>query len=1207
MSLHKLSAGSGYEYLTRQVAALDSTEKGATPLADYYSAKGESPGRWVGSGLVGIDGLEAGDMVTAEQMKLLFGSGQDPVSGVALGRRYAVYSKDGVDGFNAEVARRLEAAPHRAAAEIRSEVGREFFVRRHGREPRDARELAGAVARFSRPQQSAVSGWDLTFSPVKSVSALWAVAPREVAEAIAAAHDAAVADALAFVEREVLFTREGKDGARQVETRGLIGAAFTHRDSRAGDPDLHTHVAVANKVQTRQGKWLAIYGKLLCEQTVSVSETYNTALEKHLGERLGLRFAERGLDTRGSASHSTAKRGVREIVGVDPRLCATWSARRIAIVARQKELAREFQAVQGRPPTREEWYALAQQANLETREAKHEPRSLAEHRTAWRAEAIEVLGSDAAVAQMVHAALRPQPVVQQQVSTPWVHATAERVIAEVESRRATWQVWHVRAEAQRQVRDAAIPADRVAEVVEWIVDDATSRLSVNLTPELDPISEPTALRRSDGTSVYRHTGRDHYTSHRILDAEQRILTAAGTTGAGAWSPQHVELALLAARVEGTELNPGQERLVQELATSGRRVQLALAPAGSGKTTAMKVLTDVWRDAHVDAIGLAPSAAAAAALSDATGMRCDTLAKLIHDLVHDPDSELVAAIGNGTLVVIDEAGMADTLSLAAVVDHAVARGAVVRLIGDDQQLAAIGAGGVLRDIATQHGVVRLDEVVRFSDPSEADASLLLRDGDRASLGFYLDQDRVHVGDADANLDAVLAAWQTERSAGRDCLMLAPTRDLVRELNQRARALTRDGERQAVEVRLSDGNVASVGDVVLSRRNDRQLGASATDWVKNGDRWMVTSIHDGALRVRQTASGLHATLPADYVAAHVELGYASTIHTAQGLTADVMHGIVTGEESRQVLYTMMTRGRHANHVHVVMSTSTDSAADGEQLALPGIVEELTATETLERILARDGAAVSATTTATQAASATERLHDAALRYADALALAAQRLRIPDDDPAGEGPLPWLAGIPEVLAAHPTWHRYLSARARLVDELADEVRAAVANETPSWATRYGDILTPDLVAETAVWRAATGVSDDERTVAGPPAHGDAEAAYQRRLLSRLNARYGEVLAPWEQRVIHAVGRRDDRTSELAKTLEHLSRPGIDAQHVLYRAVIARPLPDDHPTAALEFRIAKLVKPTQATSRTRPSRHKGIEAPRRPDPPSAAPGIGL
>jgi conjugative relaxase-like TrwC/TraI family protein len=128
---------------------------------------------------------------------------------------------------------------------------------------------------------------------VKSVSALWAVAPREMAEAIEAAHDAAVRDALAFIEREVLFTREGRNGARQVETRGLIATAFTHRDSRAGDPDLHTHVAVANKVQTRQSRWLSIFGTVLHENVVAASETYNTALERRLTEALGMQFVER--------------------------------------------------------------------------------------------------------------------------------------------------------------------------------------------------------------------------------------------------------------------------------------------------------------------------------------------------------------------------------------------------------------------------------------------------------------------------------------------------------------------------------------------------------------------------------------------------------------------------------------------------------------------------------------------------------------------------------------------------------------------------------------------------------------------------------------------------------------------------------------------------------------------------------------------------
>jgi len=470
MTLHKLSAGSGYEYLTRQVAALDSTEKGRTALADYYSAKGESPGRWVGAGLVGIDGLEVGDAVTAEQMKHLFGTGSHPLTGEPLGAAYKVYDNSGVDGFNAEVARRVAALtatgsageatrpPHDVLARVRSEVARERFVAEQGREPASARELSDALARYSRPRQTAVAGYDLTFSPVKSVSALWAVAPREVAEAIEAAHDAAVRDALTFIEREVLFTREGRNGARQVGTRGLIATAFTHRDSRAVDPDLHTHVAVANKVQTREGKWLSIFGKVLHENVVAASETYNTALERRLTEALGVQFAERP----GTARD---KRPVREIEGVDRALCERWSQRRSDIVTRQRELSREFQKTHGRPPTPTEAVALAQHANLETREAKHEPRSYDEQRSTWRAQAVSVLGSERAVARMVSAALHPAPRAQRQVTAAWVRETAVRVVAELEGRRATWQVWHVRAEVQRQVRDVAVPADQLAEVV----------------------------------------------------------------------------------------------------------------------------------------------------------------------------------------------------------------------------------------------------------------------------------------------------------------------------------------------------------------------------------------------------------------------------------------------------------------------------------------------------------------------------------------------------------------------------------------------------------------------------------------------------------------------------------------------------------------------------------------------------------------------
>lgn len=300
-------------------------------------------------------------------------------------------------------------------------------------------------------------------------------------------------------------------------------------------------------------------------------------------------------------------------------------------MARQRELTRDFRDAHGRTPTPVEAVALAQQANLETREAKHEQRSLAEQRATWRGQAVDILGSPVALDRMLQAALHPTGVrTAPNVSTWWVREMAESVLCELEAHRATWQSWHVHAEVHRQIRDDALPAELVAEAVGWVVDEVTE-LSVNLTPDRDPISEPPGLCRSDGTSVYRHTGRDHFTTSRVLDAEARIIAAAAMTDAASWSADDVEVAILAARLDGSELNVGQQQLVRSMSTSGRRVQLALAPAGAGKTTAMRVLAGVWTEAGADVLGLAPSAAAAAALRDATGMPCETLAKLVHDL------------------------------------------------------------------------------------------------------------------------------------------------------------------------------------------------------------------------------------------------------------------------------------------------------------------------------------------------------------------------------------------------------------------------------------------------------------------------------------------------------------------------------------------------------------------------------------------------
>ena len=415
-----------------------------------------------------------------------------------------------------------------------------------------------------------------------------------------------------------------------------------------------------------------------------------------------------------------------------------------------------------------------------------------------------------------------------------VAQTADRVLAAMEETRSTWQMWHVRAEAQRHIRTIDVPSEHAAALVDLLVDEVLQHRSVALTAPPDAIEEPGALRRVDGSSVYTMAGADLYTSQRILAAEQRLLTAAGRLDGASVEETAVDLALLEIAANGTALDVGQAALVRQMCSSGERLQLAIAPAGAGKTTAMRALTLAWTEDGGQVIGLAPSAAAAAVLAEQTGIRTDTLAKLTWSLDHGNLPDWAAAVGPSTLVIIDEAGMADTLSLDSAVQFAINRGASVRLVGDDQQLAAIGAGGVLRDIQHSHGALYLTELHRFTDAREAAASLALREGKQPqALNFYLDHDRVHVGDIAATTEAAFNAWVRDRSAGLDSIMIAPTQQLVAQLNRRAREHRLDHSSSAtVEVALADGNQANVGDVIITRSNDRRLRLTATDWVKNG---------------------------------------------------------------------------------------------------------------------------------------------------------------------------------------------------------------------------------------------------------------------------------------------------------------------------------------------------------------------------------------
>jgi len=193
----------------------------------------------------------------------------------------------------------------------------------------------------------------------------------------------------------------------------------------------------------------------------------------------------------------------------------------------------------------------------------------------------------------------------------------------------------------------------------------------------------------------------------------------------------------------------------------------------------------------------------------------------------------------------------------------------------------------------------------------------------------------------------------------------------------------------QVALVDGSAASEGDLVITRRNDRQLRMTASDWVKNGDRWSVSAVHNnGSLDVVHTHTGRRITLPRDYVAEHVQLGYATTVHGAQGVTADTSHTVTTGDETRQQLYVALTRGRDGNHLYLV------TALDGDEHSVmtPAATHPQTAVNVLEQVLARDEAQISATTARQQLADPHTTLATADARYRDSLGHAAAHIQGP-----------------------------------------------------------------------------------------------------------------------------------------------------------------------------------------------------------------------
>jgi len=1007
MTVHVLHAGDGYTYLTRQVASGDHQPLRGEKLSDYYLAEGNPPGRWVGTGRTAMD---VDGPVSEAQMKALFGSGvhpdaearirsamargvclEDAQGSVRLGRRFPVMDHSGqvwrdrldtaYQEFHAAHARRPERGPERDL--VRWNVASDLFRETHEREPADDGELKAFVARAAKPPRQPVAGVDLVFTPVKSVSTLWALGEERVRRQVEQAHEAAWQRALAYLEEHAALTRTGAAGIAQVETRGLVAAAFDHPDSRTGDPNLHTHVAVSAKVQGLDGKWRALDLRVLHAMAVSASETYNTAIEDELRTRLGVQFVER-------ESHR-GRLPVREIDGIPQELLAVFSSRRKEIEQGYQSALETYRDTHGHDAPRHVQYQLAQEATLAHRPDKGRPRSWADARAQWLAQAQDVLrrrpfGGGLEVEALIHSVVG-HGVQEAVLEDDAVSDLARRAVESVAESRSTWTRWHVQAQVQRLTRPLAVTPDARDRLVAEVTARALGRECLLLAaPEANPV--PDALARGDGESVYTVHGDARYTSERlILAVEDRLLAAAATRTSTATAGPVLDAAQ--ARLEdshGRAFDAGQAGLARAFVCDDRRLVVGVGPAGTGKTTAMQLTAAALALDGRRLVAVAPSAKSAAVLGREIGVPATTLAKLLHTHEHCAATGTPVPAGlqlrRGDVVLVDEAGMAGTPALGRLLDLAERCGALVRLLGDPMQLSAVEAGGALRLLAHSGRAEHLDRVHRFTDPAEARATLGLRRGHPSALGFYEANDRITDGSREAMIEEVYDAWRQDLTAGRATLMVSASTIEVAALSARARCdRVAAGDVEADGVALHDGNLAGVGDLVVTRQNQRLLTVhGGRDFVKNGDLWQVTGRHpDGDLDLRHRGHAGTVRLPAGYAAEHVELGYATTVHRAQGMTVEAGHVLVDKTMSREAFYVAMSRGRTSNRAYVV----TDEAIDVDLHIPPG--PPLDPVAVLRGVLAREGSERSATETLAAALESAESLATLVPRYVDACARA------------------------------------------------------------------------------------------------------------------------------------------------------------------------------------------------------------------------------
>jgi conjugative relaxase-like TrwC/TraI family protein len=894
LSVKKVNAGRGYEYLQRSVVHGD---------ADYYlrgTTAGDPPGVWSGrgAGLLGMAGL-----ASEERVRDLFGLGLHPGDrmqplGAAFGP--ASYMVDRIRAWDA-------AHPEASRAE----------------------RAAAVAAERIRGNRNSIAGLDLTFSPPKSWSVLWAAARPAEREAMWAAHHAGVAAALGFLEEHAAFTRTGHDGVRQIETEGLIAVRFDHTTSRAGDVQPHSHLLVSNKVRGVDGLWRALDGRGVYDTLAAAGAVYSTVRDTETARALG------------TVHELRADLTEREVVGVPVELRREYSGRRAQIEARLEQLVTAWQDRHGQPPTATVRARMSEFATLETRPGKRRGESVGqmldrmEHRARTAGYALD----------RVRSAVVGQRTADRDPAAPSAEQVMRQGLEAVSAERTTWTRWQLmRAIENRQPIDTSLDPQQIRRRAEAAVDAALALPDVRriTAPELLDVP-PELRRRIDDVSVFLRHGAARYTTADLLAAERRLLDFARTRTGLTVPAEIIERVIAGHAAAGTPLDSAQAAAVRRFVGEDRGLDVLEGPAGSGKSRTMRAVIDAWQATGRPVLGLALSQQAARVLAEEAGCRTENIAKFLHHH-RNGDTDPRWQLGPGQLLLVDEAAMADTRSIAELADAIRTARGIIRAVGDDAQLTSPEAGGWFTLIAADVAAPRLDHLHRFHHPWEAAASLQLRAGDIDPIQAYTDHGRIVPGDRETLEDAAYRAWRDDERTGHTSLLLVATTARATALSARARAdLVAMGKVQPDGVELHDGNLAGIGDRVVTRRNDSTNRDASGRQVANRDHWIIRRIHRGRLDVERLddttgqPTGHTVRLDRDYAATHVELAYAAVTAARQGATVDTSHSLIDTATTLPGLYVAATRGRHSNMLYVETHTA-------------GLPEDPHLSDTPEAILAR-----------------------------------------------------------------------------------------------------------------------------------------------------------------------------------------------------------------------------------------------------------------